>query len=109
MKLLEPIKIGNLVLKNRVMFPPLTTGYEEKDGSIGPQSLAFYKRLAEGGVGYVVVGDVVPIMTFSPTPKLFSDAQIPSFKALADALHEYDCKLGLQIFHPEYDALGHAY
>ena len=81
MKLLEPIKIGNLVLKNRVMFPPLTTGYEEKDGSIGPQSLAFYKRLAEGGVGYVVVGDVVPIMTFSPTPKLFSDAQIPSFKA----------------------------
>ena len=104
MKLLEPIKIGNLVLKNRVMFPPLTTGYEEKDGSIGPQSLAFYKRLAEGGVGYVVVGDVVPIMTFSPTPKLFSDAQIPSFKALADALHEYDCKLGLQIFHPEYDA-----
>lgn len=104
MKLLEPIKIGNLVLKNRVMFPPLTTGYEEKDGSIGPQSLAFYKRLAEGGVGYVVIGDVVPIMTFSPTPKLFSDAQIPSFKALADALHEYDCKLGLQIFHPEYDA-----
>ena len=48
--------IGNLVLKNRVMFPPLTTGYEEKDGSIGPQSLAFYKRLAEGGVGYVVIG-----------------------------------------------------
>ena len=22
---------------------------------------------------------------------------------MADALHEYDCKLGIQLFHPEYD------
>ena len=104
MKLLEPIKVGKITLKNRVMFPPLTTGYEERDGSIGEQSLAFYTRLAEGGVGYIVIGDVVPIPTFSPTPKLFMDAQIPTFKKLADNLHQYGCKLGLQIFHPEYDA-----
>ena len=35
MKLLESIKVGNIEFKNRIMFPPLTTGYEEKDGSIG--------------------------------------------------------------------------
>ena len=35
--LLQPIQVGNLTLKNRVMFPPLTTGYEERDGSIGPR------------------------------------------------------------------------
>ena len=34
-KLSEPIKVGNLTIKNRIMFPPLTTGYEERDGSIG--------------------------------------------------------------------------
>ena len=45
-KLSEPIKVGNLTFKNRIMFPPLTTGYEERDGSIGPRSLAFYTRLA---------------------------------------------------------------
>lgn len=98
MKLLEPIRIGNIELKNRVMFPPLTTGYEEKDGSIGEQSLNFYKRLAEGGVGYIVIGDVVPIPTFSPTPKLYTDVHVASFKRLADTLHNYDCKLGLQDF-----------
>ena len=43
--LLQPIKVGNLTLKNRIMFPPLTTGYEERDGSIGARSLAFYERL----------------------------------------------------------------
>ena len=78
--LLQPLKVGNLTLKNRIMFPPLTTGYEEKDGSIGPKSLNFYTRLAEGGVGYIVVGDVAPVNTASPTPKLFDDRQIPTFK-----------------------------
>ena len=55
MKLLEPIKVGNIEFKNRIMFPPLTTGYEEKDGSIGEQSFRFYERLAKGGVGYIVI------------------------------------------------------
>lgn len=49
-KLLQPITVGPLELKNRIMFPPLTTGYEERDGSIGERSLAFYERLARGGV-----------------------------------------------------------
>lgn len=103
MKVLEEIKVGNITLKNRVMFPPLTTGYEQRDGSIGKQSFNFYKRLAKGGVGYIVIGDVAPVNTVSPTPKLFHDGQIETYKQLADVLHEYGCKLGIQIFHPEYD------
>ena len=104
--LLQPIQVGPLTLKNRIMFPPLTTGYEERDGSIGTRSLAFYERLAKGGTAYVVIGDVAPVMTASPTPKLCDDRQIPAFKALADTLHKYDCKVALQIFHPEYDVPG---
>ena len=49
------------------------------------------------------MGDVAPINSFSPTPKLFDDSQIPAFKALADSVHAYGTKLGIQIFHPEYD------
>lgn len=101
--LLKPIQVGNLTLKNRIMFPPLTTGYEERDGSIGERSLAFYERLAKGGVGFVVIGDVAPVMTASPTPKLCDDRQIPAFKKLADTMHQYGCKVALQLFHPEYD------
>ena len=104
--LLKPIKVGNLTLKNRIMFPPLTTGYEERDGSIGERSFSFYERLAKGGASYVVIGDVAPVNTASPTPKLCDDRQIPTFKKLADAMHAYDCKLALQIFHPEYDVPG---
>ncbi len=104
--LLQPIQVGPVTLKNRIMFPPLTTGYEERDGSFGKRSLAFYERLAKGGTGFVVIGDVAPVRTASPTPKLFDDSQIPNFKLLADTLHKYDCKVALQIFHPEYDVPG---
>ena len=104
--LLQPIKVGNLTFKNRIMFPPQTTGYEERDGSIGERSFNFYKRVAQGGSGYVIIGDVAPVMTASPTPKLCDDRQIPTFKKLADMMHEYDCKVALQIFHPEYDVPG---
>ncbi len=103
MKILEPITVGGVTLKNRIMFPPLTTGYEDEDGSISSQSRAFYTRLAKGGVGYIVLGDVAPIRSFAPTPKLFDDSQIESFRLLADSVHAYGAKLGLQIFHPEYD------
>jgi 2,4-dienoyl-CoA reductase-like NADH-dependent reductase (Old Yellow Enzyme family)/thioredoxin reductase len=105
-KLLEPIQVGNMTLKNRIMFPPLTTGYEERDGSIGERSLRFYERLAKGGTSYIVIGDVAPVRTASPTPKLYDESQIPTFQKLADALHAYDAKLALQIFHPEYDVPG---
>ena len=100
--ILQPIEVGGQTFKNRIMFPPLTTGYE-KNGMISEQDMGFYTRLAKGGVGYIVMGDVAPINSFSPTPKLFDDSQIPAFKALADSVHAYGTKLGIQIFHPEYD------
>ena len=100
--ILQPIVVGGQTFKNRIMFPPLTTGYE-KNGMISEQDMGFYTRLAKGGVGYIVLGDVAPINSFSPTPKLFDDSQIHAFKALADSVHAYGTKLGIQIFHPEYD------
>lgn len=103
MKLTETITIRSTTFKNRVMFPPMTTGYEDRNGTITEQDIAFYTRLAEGGVGYIVIGDVAPIQNFTPTPRLYDDTQIESFKRLADGVHAYGAKLGIQIFHPEYD------
>ena len=77
--ILQPIEVGGQTFKNRIMFPPLTTGYE-KNGMISEQDMGFYTRLAKGGVGYIVLGDVAPINSFSPTPKLFDDSQIPALR-----------------------------
>ncbi len=48
-----PFEIKGQTFKNRIMFPPLTTGYE-KHGMISEQDLGFYTRLAKGGVGYIL-------------------------------------------------------
>jgi len=53
MKLLEPIKVGNIEFKNRIMFPPLTTGYEEKDGSIGERHARIEEILARASPSFV--------------------------------------------------------
>lgn len=45
-KILMPIEIKGQTFKNRIMFPPLTTGYE-KHGMISEQDLGFYTRLAK--------------------------------------------------------------
>ena len=73
--LLQPIEVGGQTFKNRIMFPPLTTGYE-KNGMISEQDMGFYTRLAKGGVGYIVLGDVAPINSFSLTA---STPTVPSW------------------------------
>lgn len=35
MKIMQPITVGGITLKNRIMFPPLTTGYEERTAALG--------------------------------------------------------------------------
>lgn len=103
MDLFTPIKVGNIILKNRIIFPPLTTGYEDKNGAITKKSIEFYKRIAAGGVSYIVIGDISPVRTISPTPKLYEDSLIQSFKELTEAIHKEGTLIGAQIFHPEYD------
>ena len=66
--ILQPIEVGGQTFKNRIMFPPLTTGYE-KSGMISEQDMGFYTRLAKGGVGYIVLGDVAPINSLFSHPQ----------------------------------------
>ena len=100
MKINEPITIKGVTFKNRVMFPPMTTGYEER-GVIGERSFNFYKRIAEGGCGYIVLGNVSCIPGFGM--RIASEEDIPMFKKLADACHAAGAKLGVQLFYREFD------
>lgn len=100
--LFDKVNIGNLTLKNRFMFPPMTTGYEER-GMITEKSIEFYRTIARGGVSLIIIGDVSPVKTLSPIPMLFFDENIPSFQKLTDAVHKEEVYIGAQIFHPEYD------
>lgn len=54
-KLFEPGRIGNIQLKNRVIKAPQHTGLANPDGSVTDRMLRYYKDVASGGVGMVIV------------------------------------------------------
>ncbi|MEW6666166.1 MAG: DUF561 domain-containing protein [Thermodesulfobacteriota bacterium] len=54
-RLFEPGVIGNVMLKNRVIKAPQHTGLANPDGSVTERMLRYYKDVALGGVGMVIV------------------------------------------------------
>jgi anthraniloyl-CoA monooxygenase len=53
--LFEPISIGNVLVKNRIVMPAMGTGFATPEGLITQQSLDYYEARAKGGYGMVIV------------------------------------------------------
>lgn len=102
-RLLQPITIRTLTLRNRIVFPPVTTGYEH-EGHVTPRSRHFYRTIARGGAGLIVIGDVSIQPSFTPTPCVYDDSFVPGLRALADDVHAEGACIAAQLFHQEYDA-----
>ena len=49
----QPLQIGTLTLKNRIMMAPISLMHAE-NGFVTEKLLAYYKRRAEGGVGMII-------------------------------------------------------
>jgi 2,4-dienoyl-CoA reductase-like NADH-dependent reductase (Old Yellow Enzyme family) len=54
-RLFEPGCIGALSLKNRLIKAPTVTGLATRDGCVTDRMAAFYREMAQGGVGLVIV------------------------------------------------------
>jgi 2,4-dienoyl-CoA reductase-like NADH-dependent reductase (Old Yellow Enzyme family)/NADPH-dependent 2,4-dienoyl-CoA reductase/sulfur reductase-like enzyme len=53
-KLLEPIQIGSLKLKNRIALAPMGTNLVSPDGSTNKRLIDYYTRFAKGGAGLII-------------------------------------------------------
>lgn len=54
--LFKPLKIGNLMIPNRIFFPPWVFNWAEKDGSVSDKLHDFYVNLAKNGCGIIYTG-----------------------------------------------------
>ena len=99
--LLSPLKVGNTILKNRVMMGSMHTGLEEQpDGS--SRLAAFYAERARGGVGLIVTGGFAPNVAgrvFEEGAELVSEEQLDFHRPLVKAVHDNGGKIALQILH----------
>lgn len=103
MKLLEPIKIGNKVLRNRIVFPPIETRLSNMDGSSTDLMVQHYRRRAKGGVGMVIVEstfvDDKSSRASYASSKFSSDNHIASKYLVAQAIKEEGAVAIIQINH----------
>lgn len=113
-KLLEPGKIGRVTTRNRIIKTANGTSYMDEDQNVGERQIAYYERLAAGGVGYLTVescGVEYPLgiqhvhydadgnLLAGVQLHLDDDQYIPSFRRLSDAIHKHGCPCSLQLQH----------
>ena len=103
-KLLEPITIGKVKLRNRLIKTGAGTSFIGKDGEVGDRIIGFYETLAKGGVGLVIVestGVDYPTGIHHPSAQLHleNDSYLPGYIKLVRAVHARNCPVFLQLFH----------
>jgi 2,4-dienoyl-CoA reductase-like NADH-dependent reductase (Old Yellow Enzyme family)/thioredoxin reductase len=98
--LFEPVALGPLRLRNRLMMAPMGTCLDQ-DGYITDATIAYYRRRAEGGVGSIVVeGCLVSPYSEGPEPHISSERFLPGLSRLVEALKAYDVTVGVQLMQP---------
>lgn len=102
--LFTPLDIGNFSVPNRICHVPTDVSLANPDGSVNNRVINYYKEVAKGGTGFIVVGASTPDKsTGRPTVTciaLDEDPLIPGLAHLADAMHQYGAKCAVQIQHP---------
>ena len=105
-KMFEPIKIGNVLLKNRTIFPPISTNFAGEDGCLTKRFIQHYVRRAQGGVALIIVENVCidyPEGRHGAfEPRIDSGRFLPCWRELIDALEKYDVKVSIELTHPGY-------
>ncbi len=102
--LFTPLKIGNMIVPNRICHVPTDVSSSHADGSVSERDIHHHSEIAKGGAGLIIVGATSPDgKTGRPTVTGLvadSDTQIPGLARLAEGMHKYGAKCVVQLQHP---------
>ena len=98
----EPIELGNLTLKNRILQPAHSSQHgDPRDQTFSERQIAYYRERAKGGVALGITETVAAarsaVGSFYNIVDVFNERCIPSMTALGDAVHEYDGRMFVQL------------
>ncbi|MEM1512498.1 MAG: FAD-dependent oxidoreductase [Candidatus Jordarchaeales archaeon] len=100
-KLLEPITIRGMTLRNRVVMPAMHLGYCE-NGHVTEKLVDFYVERAKNQVGLIIVGGCYINKYAMGAPSMIGisdDRFIPGLKGLASSVKSYGAKIAAQLYH----------
>lgn len=105
---LEPVKIGKVELKNRVVFPSMCVFFCDAEGYINDTLTEYIRERAAGGAGLLIVPGSPHGKVGPGRPALSHNGYIPGWEKLAGVAHEYGAKLFCQL-HPAKFQAGRGY
>jgi 2,4-dienoyl-CoA reductase-like NADH-dependent reductase (Old Yellow Enzyme family)/thioredoxin reductase len=101
--LFQPIRVGNLKSKNRLLMSAMSIHFGVDDkGYVTEQLIRYMLARAEGGVGMMLVGGggVHPTGVELPhLPALWEDDCVPALIKMTRAVKPHDVRMGMQLMH----------
>ncbi len=98
--LFSPIRLGKLELRNRIVMPPMTTGFA-RDGYVTDTLIDYHIARAKGGVGLIIVEDCIvdtPLGKHGYNDIFIDDNKfIPDLRRLAKAIKDNGAKAAIQL------------
>ena len=96
----EPLRLGSLTVKNRVLRSSVAGRFDNYDGSGTEVRINWDLKFARGGVGAIISsnapiheqGHIVPGYAY-----LDADDKIPFWRELGKRIHDHDCKYIVQL------------
>ena len=102
MRLFEPIYIGSMKLKSRLVMAPMTLNLC-KDGFVTERMIKFFEERARGGVGLIIIGDGIVDFPIGNNSRealaVDNDKYIPGLRKLVEAVKAHDVKIIMQLSH----------
>jgi 2,4-dienoyl-CoA reductase-like NADH-dependent reductase (Old Yellow Enzyme family) len=98
----QPLNLGNLTIKNRILRSNISGRWDNEDGSGTQTRINWETRFARGGIGGIISSYVPVTMHGRILPNyatIHTDEFIPFWRRLGEAVHRYDCKYIMQLSH----------
>lgn len=99
-KLFSEFDSGKIILKNRVVMPPMATEKANKDGSINEEIVSYYTEMARAGMGLLIVEHCAVVLEGRTNLKQISiarDSDIKEHKKIALGIQCSGAKSAVQI------------
>ena len=98
MKLFEPMKIGKMEVKNRIVMAPMGT-QNDGDGGYSTRTARYFEERAKGGTGLIITGRNASTTIFEEySTTLLDKAQhVPRLNLMIEKCHLYGAKVCVQI------------
>lgn len=98
--LFDPITIGAIALRNRVVMAPLTRNRALEGDAPMDIHVEYYRQRAGAGLIITEASQISPEgKGYAWTPGIYSDAQVAGWKKVTDAVHAEGGKIVLQLWH----------